>query len=204
MYCWLKPAISANRSWVRPFPSLIRLRFRPTSLRMSMRGGQRITYSKFINYNMYKSWVCAERVSPVFHPQSLARHQHGEFVMTSATRSGSDDVREVRCLNPKCGTLNRVPPYRIEEVPRCKECGRLLPESITTQMLRFAGANPLLWSAFGASLVVAGVVFLDRYSPNLGLIWNAINGTTAGIPTSYFVAAGAVFFFLGLALAAKK
>jgi len=37
MYCWLKPERSANCSWVRPFSCLIRLTFRPTSLRISMR-----------------------------------------------------------------------------------------------------------------------------------------------------------------------
>ena len=114
----------------------------------------------------------------------------------------SDRMREVRCL--KCGTLNRVPPYQIQEVPRCKECGRRLPEPITTQTIRFVYANPLLWSALGASLIIAAIVSLDRYSPNQGLIWNVVNGKTAGIPTHYFVAAGALLFFLGLASAAKK
>jgi hypothetical protein len=51
-YCWLNPEISANFSWVRPLFRLIRLTFRPTNLRMSMRKGQRITSDKFINYNM--------------------------------------------------------------------------------------------------------------------------------------------------------
>jgi hypothetical protein len=87
---------------------------------------------------------------------------------------------------------------------RCKECGRRLPEPIITQTTRFVYANPLLWSAFGASLITGAIVFLDRYSANQGVIWNAINGKTAGIPTHYFVAAGALLFFLGLALAAKK
>src|ERR1700730_12046309 len=36
-YCWLKPESSASCSWVKPFSCLIRLTFRPTSLRMSMR-----------------------------------------------------------------------------------------------------------------------------------------------------------------------
>jgi hypothetical protein len=43
MYCWLKPETSASCSWVKPFSRLIRPTFRPTSLRMSMRGGERIT-----------------------------------------------------------------------------------------------------------------------------------------------------------------
>lgn len=128
--------------------------------------------------------------------------------MTSAphgpSHPGDNDVREVRCLNPKCEALNRVRPYRIQEIPKCKVCGWELPELVITQIVRFVRANPLLWSAFGASLVMAGYVFLDRYSPSQGLIWNAINGKTAGIPTHYVVAAGAVFFFLGLALAARK
>lgn len=114
------------------------------------------------------------------------------------------DVAEVRCLNPNCETLNRVRRYRIQEVPTCKKCGWRLPEPITTQMVRFVRANPLLWSAFGASLVIAGFVFLDRYSPSQGLIWNAVNGSTAGFPTRYVVAAGALLFFMGFALAAKK
>ena len=48
MYCWLNPDISANCSWVRPFFSLSRLTFRPTSLRISCAGGQRITSFEFI------------------------------------------------------------------------------------------------------------------------------------------------------------
>jgi hypothetical protein len=59
-------------------------------------------------------------------------------------------------------------------------------------------------SKFVASLIIWAIVFLDRYSPQQGLIWNAVNGKTAGIPTDYFVAAGALLFFLGLALSAKK
>jgi hypothetical protein len=129
--------------------------------------------------------------------QSPARHQPDE------STGGCDDI-EVRCLNPNCETLNRVRRYRIQEVPTCKKCGWRLPEPITTQMVRFVRANPLLWSAFGASLVIAGFVFLDRYSPSQGLIWNAVNGSTAGFPTRYVVAAGALLFFMGFALAAKK
>lgn len=129
-------------------------------------------------------------------------------MMTSAThgpsRSGSNDVREVQCLNPNCETLNRVRHYQIQEIPKCKQCGWRLPEPIATRTVRFVYANPLLWSACGASLLIAGVVFLDRYSSGQGLIWNAVNGTTAGVPTHYFVVAGAVLFFVGLALAAKK
>jgi hypothetical protein len=37
MYCWLNPERSANSSCVRPLSCRIRLTFRPTSLRMSMR-----------------------------------------------------------------------------------------------------------------------------------------------------------------------
>jgi hypothetical protein len=48
----LKPEISENLSWVRPFFSLIRLTFWPTNLRISMQTGQRITYFEFINYSM--------------------------------------------------------------------------------------------------------------------------------------------------------
>lgn len=128
--------------------------------------------------------------------------------MTSAPhgprRPGNKNLRVVRCLNPKCEVLNRVRPYRIQEIPKCEICGWQLRELVATQIVRFVHANPLLWSAFGASLVIAGFAFLDRYSPREGLIWNAVNGSTAGIPTHYVVAAGAVFFFLGLALAAKK
>jgi hypothetical protein len=55
-YCWLNPETSANSSCVRPFFCLILLTFRPTSLRISMRNGQRITHLKFINYSMYLKW----------------------------------------------------------------------------------------------------------------------------------------------------
>jgi len=71
MYCWLKPDISANRSCVRPFLRLIRLTFRPTSFRMSMRVGHRITQFKFINCIMYNPTHCCERayeICKVDHP----------------------------------------------------------------------------------------------------------------------------------------
>jgi hypothetical protein len=126
--------------------------------------------------------------------------------MVSATgkpdSSSDNDLREVKCL--KCGTINRLPPYQIQEVPRCQQCKHRLPEPITTQAIRFVLANPLIWSALGASLIVAGVTFMDHYSPGPGLIWNAINGVTGGIPTRYFVTAGAALFFPGVALAVKK
>jgi hypothetical protein len=60
-YCWLKPEISANCSWVSPLFCLIRLTFCPTSLRISMHGGQPITRSKFINYNMLKGAAAGRR-----------------------------------------------------------------------------------------------------------------------------------------------
>ena len=106
----------------------------------------------------------------------------------------------------KCDYLTapKKQPAKPPGVSRCEECGRRLPEPITKQTTRFVYANPLLWSAFGASLIIGAIVFLDRYWPQQGLIWNAVNGKTAAIPTHYFVAAGALLFFLRLALAAKK
>src|SRR5262245_42614914 len=43
---------------------------------------------------------------------------------------------EVRCLNPECGALNRVPDYSIRRRPRCGKCLELLSESNHTKALR--------------------------------------------------------------------
>ena len=110
--------------------------------------------------------------------------------------------RKVRCTN--CGILNRVPSYSFRKIPRCGRCKTKIPELIATQLVRFVHANPLLWSALGASLFVAGFVFLDRYSPKQGLIWNAVNGTIGNVPTRYVVVTGVLLFFLGVASAAKR
>jgi hypothetical protein len=45
-------------------------------------------------------------------------------------------MREVRCVNPSCGTLNRVPGYSVRRVPRCGKCQTPLPESAAFAVLR--------------------------------------------------------------------
>lgn len=44
--------------------------------------------------------------------------------------------REVRCVNPKCGALNRVPRYSIKRIPECGKCHNQLPENGTIKTLR--------------------------------------------------------------------
>jgi len=52
-YCWMKPEISANCSWVNPFSLRSFPKFRPTSLRISMRASRIFTY-----YRGFSPIVC--------------------------------------------------------------------------------------------------------------------------------------------------
>ena len=58
---------------------------------------------------------------------------------------------QIRCANPSCGALNRVPPYSINQVPRCPECDWVLPEPVLTRLLRAArrANHAILWMALG-------------------------------------------------------
>lgn len=74
--------------------------------------------------------------------------------------------REVRCINPDCGALNRVPRYSIRRIPECGKCHTRLPEhdAIKTlrKLYRFRG---LL--IFGAC---AGVLLLVYHDPISALL----------------------------------
>jgi hypothetical protein len=73
-------------------------------------------------------------------------------------------IREVRCSNLDCGTLNRVPAYSIRKIPKCGRCGEPLPEKVAVKTLRglyqsrrfFLGlailASPLLFFAWIGSV----------------------------------------------------
>jgi hypothetical protein len=45
--------------------------------------------------------------------------------------------------------------------------------------------NPILWVAAGIALAAIGFLFLDRYLPQLGLVWNIQNASVWGIPYRY-------------------
>jgi hypothetical protein len=45
-------------------------------------------------------------------------------------------TREVRCTNPDCGSLNRVPNYSIRRLPECGKCHTKLPETRAVKILR--------------------------------------------------------------------
>src|SRR5438309_1308768 len=45
-------------------------------------------------------------------------------------------TREIRCVNPQCGTVNRVPRYWIRQVPECGKCRTKLPEPDSIRLLR--------------------------------------------------------------------
>jgi hypothetical protein len=58
--------------------------------------------------------------------------------------------------------------------------------------------------ALGIALGVIGFLFLDRYVPSMGLIWNIMKGTIAGLEYRYLLALAVSFFLLGGFLWARK
>jgi hypothetical protein len=97
-------------------------------------------------------------------PPPFGTHSHDEYTETHKPPHG--EYTETYKPRPKKQAAK--PP----EVSRCKECGRRLPEPITTRTTRFVSANPLLWSAFGGSLIIGAIVFLDRYWPIISSLWS--------------------------------
>jgi hypothetical protein len=92
MYCWLKPETSASRSCVIFFLRRRRARFRPTSLRMSMRQGQRNTYLEFINFSIRQA---RSNSCPRFSNQRLRCLVEGScFSSRSAYAASPWDQRE--------------------------------------------------------------------------------------------------------------
>lgn len=73
-------------------------------------------------------------------------------------------IREVRCEAAGCGTLNRVPWYRMSVLPKCGKCGAALPEAALTRMLRWLVQHRRTWWAAISIVAIAlfGIVFLDN------------------------------------------
>jgi hypothetical protein len=112
---------------------------------------------------------------------------------------------DIRCANPDCRVLNRLNVHSIDQIPRCSKCGWVLPESGLTKFVRAAySVHPALWIAIGGGVVLIGFSFLDRYSANLGVTWNVINGTIHGIAYRYFFAFGILLMLFGGWLWARK
>ena len=80
-------------------------------------------------------------------------------------------------------------------------CKTPLPERPKIRIYRFVYLNPLL---IGIGIMVAGYAFLDCYSPGMGLIWNAINGTVGGLPCRYFLILGLGMAVLGIGIIGRK
>jgi hypothetical protein len=58
--------------------------------------------------------------------------------------------------------------------------------------------------ALGIALAIVGFLFLDRYLPGPGLIWNIINGTLVGIKYRYVLAIAVLLFLFGSFLWTRK
>ena len=58
--------------------------------------------------------------------------------------------------------------------------------------------------ALGIAIATIGFLFLDRYVPSMGLIWNIVKGTIAGFEYRYLFAVAVSFFLLGGILWARK
>jgi hypothetical protein len=67
--------------------------------------------------------------------------------------------REVRCINPNCGVLNRVPRYSVRRVPQCGKCHWKLPEHGAIRIFRSTYSVPrVIWLAIPVvGLIIWGV-----------------------------------------------
>ena len=74
--------------------------------------------------------------------------------------------REVRCTNPECGALNRVPGYSVRRAPQCGKCHTKLPEANAVRILRNLYGVRRFWLAIPA-LAFLGWAIL-RPNSNIG------------------------------------
>jgi hypothetical protein len=51
-------------------------------------------------------------------------------------------MQQLRCVNPACMAINRVPRYSISRIPGCGKCHTKLPEPARVRLLRGLYANP--------------------------------------------------------------
>ena len=66
--------------------------------------------------------------------------------------------REVRCTNPECGALNRVPGYSIRRAPQCGKCHTKLPEANAVRILRDLYGVRRFWLAIPALAFLAWAI----------------------------------------------
>jgi hypothetical protein len=99
-----------------------------------------------------------------------------------------------------------MPAYSLKKIPTCgnPDCGWPLPEPLWLRLLRFGYTNPLFLMALGIALAVMGFLFLDRYVPSMGLIWNLINGKIDGLEYRYVLSMSVLLFILGGYLWTRK
>ena len=67
--------------------------------------------------------------------------------------------------------------------------------------------NPKFWIGLGGGIAIVGFLMLDRYVPNLGIVWNIMNGKVfdrAGVPYRYVLMGAIGCVFYGLYLRNKK
>lgn len=69
-------------------------------------------------------------------------------------------TREVQCINPQCGTLNRVPHYSFRRVPQCGKCHAKLPEGSAIIWARWLyDLRRILWLAIPAAAIALWISF---------------------------------------------
>jgi hypothetical protein len=124
--------------------------------------------------------------------------------LAAADRARSLRFHEIKCQNPDCKAMNRVRKYSIRQIPVCRKCREPLPEPLPMRLRRFGYVNPLLLASVGGTVIIVGFVFLDRYSPGMGFIWNVINGRVAGFPYPYVLTLGILLMVLSLGVARQK
>jgi len=144
-------------------------------------------------------------ISLAFAAARAAKH-YVEQIRAESEEGGPrvTDAQTVKCGNPDCGAVNRIRCYSVKQAPVCSKCKTQLPERLKIRIYRFVYLNPLLISGVGIGIIVAGYAFLDRYSPGMGLIWNAINGTVGGLPYRYFLTLGLGMVVLGIGIIGRK
>jgi hypothetical protein len=68
-------------------------------------------------------------------------------------------TREIRCVNPACGSLNRVPRYSIRRIPECGKCRAKLPEPDSVRLLRRLHAIPrVTWIGIPSAAVIGWII----------------------------------------------